>query len=183
MRRRIVFLKLGSIINRLTVKEGDGGGKGNAPAKKLVFPSRMEDARRVLGEILEDVRAQGYDGDAYFAIRLSLDEALTNAVRHGNGCESEKTVTVEYTIDQEEFRISVTDQGPGFQPHHVPDPTCDENLERPSGRGVMLMKAYMTRVDYNDAGNRVTLVKRRDCRLPRKADDEADTQTHLPRTG
>ncbi|MFA7238304.1 MAG: ATP-binding protein, partial [Phycisphaeraceae bacterium] len=61
-----------------------------------------------------------------------------------------------------------TDEGPGFTPEGVPDPTRGENLERPSGRGVMLMKAYMTKVSFSPSGNRVTMIKRKSCHLPNR---------------
>jgi serine/threonine-protein kinase RsbW len=58
--------------------------------------------------------------------------------------------------------VIIEDEGPGFAPTDVPDPTAEENLEKPGGRGIMLMKAFMTRVEYNQKGNRVRLEKVRD---------------------
>jgi serine/threonine-protein kinase RsbW len=68
-------------------------------------------------------------------------------------------VEVEYDIDPRRAIITVTDQGEGFNPAVVPDPTIDENLEKPSGRGIMLMRAYMDEVCFNNRGNQVRLVK------------------------
>ena len=70
-------------------------------------------------------------------------------------------VTLEVTVGPDEVLVSVEDQGPGFVPEAVPDPTLDENLDKPAGRGLMLMRAYMASIAYNPKGNRVTLVYRR----------------------
>jgi len=105
------------------------------------------------------VKGAGYCADAVFAVKLALEEALINAVKHGNRDDPAKTVTIEYDVDAREVRIAVTDEGEGFRPADVPDPTADENLECPTGRGIMLMRAYMDRVDYNRQGNSVRMVK------------------------
>ena len=139
-------------------------------AMKVVFPSQLSEPPKVLEEILDQVKAAGFGQDAIFAIRLSLDEAMSNAIRHGNDSDPDKNVVVEYDITDDEFRASVTDEGCGFSPDQVPDPTLVENIKRPFGRGVMLMKAYMSEVIFNERGNRVTLVKRRNCPLPTRVD-------------
>lgn len=84
---------------------------------------------------------------------------MTNAVRHGNWNDASKRITVRYAVSPRRTVIMVADEGPGFALDTVPDPTLPENLERPNGRGIMLMKAYMTDVGYNEAGNEVRLLK------------------------
>lgn len=137
--------------------------------KKLSIPSKLGEAIKVVHALMKEVEACGYSDAARFAIQLALDEALANAIRHGNGNDPTKTVSIEYSVDKDAFDISICDEGPGFNPENVPDPTRDENLERPCGRGVMLIKAYMTEVHYNRRGNCLRMVKRRDCPLPGKA--------------
>jgi serine/threonine-protein kinase RsbW len=134
--------------------------------RKIVIPSSLNEALRVQQELVDAAQARGYSDHAIFAIRLALDEALSNAVRHGNRNDPSKTVTVEYTINEDELRVTIEDEGPGFDPDCLPDPTLDENLERPCGRGVMLIRAYMTEVVFNAKGNRVTMVKQKTCKLP-----------------
>lgn len=104
---------------------------------------------------------RGYNGHDQFAVKLALEEALANAIKHGNQSDPTKQVTLEFTIDEQQISISISDEGPGFNPADVPDPTLDENLEKPYGRGVMLMNTYMNEVRYNKRGNKVTLVRRR----------------------
>lgn len=136
--------------------------------KKLSIPSTLAEAARVHDLIVADVRAAAFTDSACFALRLALDEALSNAVHHGNGDDNSKKIHVQYSIDDKAVSVTVCDEGPGFDPDHVPDPTLDENLECPHGRGVMLMRAYMTHVSFNPRGNCVTLVKERTCRLPER---------------
>lgn len=131
--------------------------------KKVQFPSILAEGVQVVESILAETQASGFDETALFAIRLALDEAVANAIRHGNANDASKQVTIEYQVDGKELRVTVCDQGPGFDPSLIPDPTLDENLERPSGRGVMLMNAYMSEVSFNESGNCVTMAKRKDC--------------------
>lgn len=141
-----------------------------SPTKRLEFASNPSELSAVMQTVLRDVKENNFNEDAVFAIRLALDEALSNAVRHGNCGDSQKRVVVEYCMDDHAFQVSVTDEGCGFAPDQVPDPTRQENLDRPCGRGVMLMKAYMSRVSFNERGNCVTLIKNRDCGLPVRAE-------------
>jgi len=139
---------------------------GGPSSKKVVIPSVMDDAVNVMQSIVSAVEAQGFSEGAVFAVRLALDEALSNAIRHGNQNDPKKHVTVEYEITEDTARICICDEGTGFKPSELPDPTLDENLERPHGRGVMLIQAYMTEVSYNGRGNCVTMIKHRTCNLP-----------------
>ena len=81
--------------------------------------------------------------------------------RPGNRLDPSKHVQLEYDVDAERIEISITDEGEGFDPCCIPDPTCDENLEKPCGRGIMLIRAYMDEVRYRDDGREVYFVKRR----------------------
>lgn len=118
----------------------------------------LEQAERTLLELLEQF---GYDRASCFAVRLAVAEALTNAAVHGNKMDANRTVTVDYRIDAEKVLITVEDQGGGFEPAAVPDPTAPENVEIPSGRGIVLMRAYMTEVAFVPPGNRVSMTYRR----------------------
>lgn len=112
----------------------------------------------LIDRVLEHAQQEGFGSSAVFAIRLAIEEAITNAFEHGHeGLASDTTVRVEYAVSEREIEIAIEDQGPGFVPEQLPDPTLLENLSKPSGRGVMLMKAYMTDVVFNQKGNRVKL--------------------------
>ena len=138
----------------------------NSCSAKRVIRNHRDEAARVTESILTEAANCGFNEQACFGIRLAVDEALANAILHGNGNDPQKTIEIHYSITLHETRISITDQGRGFVPDELPDPTADENLQNASGRGVMLMQAYMTEVCFNDTGNCVTLVKHRSCTLP-----------------
>lgn len=132
------------------------------PAVEMVEMAVSNDLRSVKGPedfIIQELEKATYTKDTIFAVKLALEEALTNAVKHGNANNPNKQVTIAAHIDTKLVLIMVRDEGPGFQLHEVPDCTAEENLERPSGRGIMLMHAYMTQVWFNDAGNEVWLMR------------------------
>jgi serine/threonine-protein kinase RsbW len=135
-------------------------GVREADLIELVLPNDLQSAKRAEQRILDRLAGCRYDPEVTFAIKLALEEALTNAVRHGNDNDASKQLVVRYAVDPQRTIIMVRDEGHGFAPTRVPDPTRDENLERPSGRGLMLMHAYMTRVHFNQAGNEVWMLKR-----------------------
>lgn len=118
-------------------------------------------AKAVEDQILSAASEYGYDDDTIFALRLSVEEALSNAIRHGNRYDVHKKVDIRYSVNSDRIELYVQDEGDGFDPSVVPDPTTPENLESPNGRGIMLMRAYMNQVEYNTRGNRLHLVKRR----------------------
>ena len=94
-----------------------------------------------------------------FGVRLALEEALVNSLKHGHRYDPTKRVLVRYKVVHECALVEVEDQGPGFDPRQVPDPTDPANLERPCGRGLLLMRAYASWVRHNQRGNCVTLCK------------------------
>ena len=101
----------------------------------------------------------GFGEASRFAVRLALEEALVNAFKHGHrDLAADEPVLVEYEVLPDRITLSVTDRGPGFDPQAVPDPTTDENLTKTSGRGLLLMGAYMTSIKHNAAGNRITMI-------------------------
>src|SRR5947199_135963 len=120
--------------------------------------SRAE-ARRGQAEVEHALHQVAFGEHEIFAIKLALEEALVNAIKHGNQMDRSKKVHVSYRIRPDRFEIQITDEGPGFDPEDVPDPTAFENLERPCGRGLLLMRHYMTDVRHNARGNSVTMSK------------------------
>ncbi len=134
--------------------------KIQASLKVLEFPSTLRDAKQPEEVILREVDRCGYSEDAVFAIKLALEEAIINAVKHGNRNDQSKTVIVKYSVTPEQTVIVVRDEGNGFAPDEVPDPTTPDRLSLPSGRGIMLMRAYLTEVRYSPCGREVCLIKR-----------------------
>lgn len=134
----------------------------SALERSMVISSDLREARQAENDVMEQVRKHGYDEGAVFAIKLALEEGLNNALRHGNQFDPNKSVHLSVDIDEQRVILVIVDEGEGFNPNVVPDPTADENLDKPSGRGIMLMRAYMDEVDFSESGNQVRMVKRND---------------------
>jgi serine/threonine-protein kinase RsbW len=126
------------------------------------LPTNLRIIRPTEREVLAHLVEHGYDDDRRFAVRLALEEALVNAMKHGNRLDPGRSVRLAYRVTDECVEIRVADEGNGFTVAGVPDPTRDENLQRPCGRGIMLMRSYMDAVEYSPAGNEVRMVKYRD---------------------
>ena len=112
--------------------------------------------------LLSIMTEHGYGEAARFAVRLAFEEAVVNAFRHGHkGLPPDTAAEVSFRIGDEEAVIAVTDQGPGYNPVEVPDCTLDENLEKVSGRGLMLIRSFMTGVRHELGGRRLVMTYRR----------------------
>ena len=134
---------------------------GQEGAREHLIPSDPNEARRVQEEIERALVAHGYEEREVFSVKLALEEALVNAIKHGNRMDRAKKVHIHYVLSRERFDVRITDEGRGFDPEDVPDPMAPENLERPCGRGIMLMRAFMSSITFNASGNRVILEKQR----------------------
>jgi serine/threonine-protein kinase RsbW len=128
------------------------------PYTDVVIPSDPGEARRVQEQI-ERLLESRAAGDHVFGIKLALEEALVNAIKHGNQMDRAKKVHISYRLLPDRFDVHITDEGTGFDPADVPDPTAVENLERPCGRGLMLMRHYMSEVAFTGRGNCVSMSK------------------------
>lgn len=127
--------------------------------KSLVIENSKSAIAALCEQLLAEAADNDFNKDDIFAIHLALEEALTNAVVHGNKQDPSKNVEIEYVIVPAKFEITVTDQGGGFALEDMPDPRTKENRTKPNGRGMLLMRTYMDTVEYNDNGNSVHMVK------------------------
>jgi len=117
--------------------------------------------RRRRQEVLGQLQQRHWVDHDIFSIHLALEEALVNAIKHGNGLDLAKRVRVRCRMSDDLVQIEIADEGKGFDPARIPDPTDLHHRECPSGRGVMLMRSFMDLVEYNERGNCVLLEKRR----------------------
>jgi serine/threonine-protein kinase RsbW len=126
---------------------------------KVTIPTDFSASRDVQKAILDEVVRCRYDEGAVFAIKLALEEGMANAIKHGNKFDKGKRVHVEYEVTPTRFEVSIEDEGAGFDVCEVPDPTLEENLEKCSGRGILLIGAYMTKVEYRKGGRQLYMLK------------------------
>ena len=138
--------------------EQSGSGAAGVQQGRSRLWNRREEIEAAESGALAAAEKAGFPPASIFALRLALEEAMTNAFRHGHEALPDEPIDLEWRIGPGRAEFVIEDRGPGFEPGAVPDPTLDENLERPSGRGIMLMRAYMTEVRFNERGNRVTMV-------------------------
>ena len=128
------------------------------------MPSRIETVATAAAAVAEFIGRSGISDDAAFGIDMAVREAVTNAVLHGNRQDENKTVDIVLKSSPDAVEISVHDQGPGFNPEDVPDPTASENLLKTSGRGIFFMRTFMDEVDWlirPEGGTTVRMLKRR----------------------
>ena len=144
----------------------DTGGAAPATPVHATIPSNFNAGFAVQKQILDAAEKHGFKEQCLFAIKIAVEEALVNAIKHGNKLDPAKRVIIEASISPKQAAISIEDEGPGFDRAAVPDPLSDENLEKPSGRGILLIESYMSAVSWSHGGRRVHMVKRIDDQGP-----------------
>lgn len=125
------------------------------------IPSDTSAGQEIQETIIQLLEQREFTDRDVFGMRLALEEGIVNAIKHGNRMDREKFVRIYCLVDEVKARVVIEDEGSGFTPDEVPDPTAEENLEKPCGRGIMLMKAFMNVIEYNERGNVLTLEKHR----------------------
>ena len=128
----------------------------------LELPNDLRAIERSVEYLVERAREVGFEDDRLrLNFRVGLTEALANAMLYGNSRDPRKRVRVEARLSAQEIAVQVTDEGRGFDPESVLDPTLPANRLRAGGRGLFLIRKLMDRVEFNDRGNsiRMTLVR------------------------
>lgn len=132
---------------------------GEGPEQVLL--SSLDEVGRITDGLDRALEEAGYHDRDRFAVRMAVEEAVVNAVRHGHQGDPTKVVCVRFRVGRQQVLVSVEDEGAGFAPDRVPNPLAPEGLARSSGRGLFLIRAYASWVRYNVQGNRVTFCRRR----------------------
>ncbi len=130
-----------------------------ATRNELDLPSSLDNLPQVEKFIDEACESYHIDQDLYGNILIAVTEAVNNAIQHGNQKDPEKTFTVSFEPEEElqKIRFRIEDEGDGFDHENVPDPTAPENLEKPFGRGIFLMRNLADEVEFYDGGRIVEL--------------------------
>ncbi len=121
----------------------------------------METAHQLIDQVMSELGSSEWSMKEQFSINLALEEALVNAVQHGNKSDPSKTVRFSCRLTNSLATFRIEDEGEGFDPNDVPDPTDEEHIMIASGRGVLLIRNLVSRVQWNDRGNVVELEKDR----------------------
>ena len=140
-------------------RRGGGAGSSAPGSFRATIPSDFNAGRDVQERILQNIERCGYSEESSFAIRIALEEAMVNAIKHGNRLDPAKKVRVESRVTPKRAEITIEDEGPGFNRSSIPDPTHDDNLHKPSGRGILLIETYMDAVQWSRGGRKLRMVK------------------------
>jgi serine/threonine-protein kinase RsbW len=125
--------------------------------------SAVED---ICQKLLSELQDAYFTEDDIFAVHLALEEAFTNAIKHGNKMDPAKKIKIQYKINSNKVEISVADQGNGFNPNQVPDPRTEENLYKSEGRGLLLIQSFMDQINFNKSGNCLNMIRFKGQRAP-----------------
>ncbi|UII28260.1 ATP-binding protein [Fulvivirga maritima] len=124
---------------------------------KIQIPSLSENIRMIESFIDNAKEKFKLDDDIYGNIMIAVTEAVNNAIKHGNQQDKSKNVALSLSLQDSLIRFTIEDEGPGFDYHNLPDPTSPENLEKPGGRGIFLMRHLSDEVTFKDEGKVVEL--------------------------
>jgi serine/threonine-protein kinase RsbW len=133
---------------------------------RLTIPSDLLAGRKVKERVLEAIAANKFSHHSTFAIHLAVEEALHNAIKHGNRLDPHKKVKIAVTVTPKRAEIVIEDEGVGFDRGGVPDPRVGENLEKCSGRGIFLIESYMDKVEWTHGGRRLRMIKNNEANGP-----------------
>lgn len=130
------------------------------------IPSNLSAGLELQEIIVQHMERFAYSMRDIFAVRLSLEEGLTNSIKHGNKLDEAKQVHLNCRIDDTRLHVQIRDEGDGFNLNAVPDPTQEEFIDRPSGRGLLLMRSYMNHCEFRDNGRTLIMERERNSPLP-----------------
>ncbi len=124
---------------------------------KIQIPS-IKDNIRIVESFIDNAREKfSFTDDIYGNIMIAVTESVNNAIKHGNANDSSKSVLLELSFQENIIKFSITDEGLGFNYADLPDPTSPENLEKPGGRGIFLMRHLCDEVNFLKNGTQVEL--------------------------
>ncbi|MDB5335626.1 MAG: btrW [Planctomycetaceae bacterium] len=145
--------------NKHTGRDSAAAVTGNQAVQMTESVKSPADMSAVIENVASKMAHSGFARRDIVGVRVALEEAVLNSFKHAYHNSPGKPVIIRHVIDRDQVLLEVEDQGTGFNPASIPDPTSPENWERDSGRGIFLMRSYMNSVSFNDRGNCVTLCK------------------------
>ncbi len=127
--------------------------------KTLTIKSDLKEITPVVNEIAAYLKSRGVDDNVLHDLKLVIDEALINAMKHGNKFQAGLPVVIDFNCSPNKISIAVQDTGDGYEYNKLPDPTSGENITKGHGRGVFLIRKLMDEVHFNKSGNRIEMIK------------------------
>jgi serine/threonine-protein kinase RsbW len=127
--------------------------------KTFNIKSNIKEIAPVVKEMLDCLKKGGASNEIIHDVKLSAEEAMINAMKHGNKCREDLPVMINFEYSKDKITVSVQDKGSGYDYNKIPDPTLDENIAKGHGRGVFLIRRLMDEVRFNNSGNCIYMVK------------------------
>ncbi len=124
---------------------------------KIEIPSLLDNIRMIESFIDNAKEEYQLDDGIYGNIMIAVTESVNNAIRHGNKLDPNKNVKLALSLNESQITFLIEDEGPGFDYNNLPDPTAPENIEKPGGRGIFLMRHLADEVNFRDQGKTVEL--------------------------
>ena len=125
----------------------------------LTVPAQPGAGDPLIDRMLDRMKRLRWPEKDMFNVQLAFEEAMTNAIMHGSRSDSRKKVFLQCSVAESEVRISIRDEGIGFNPDTLPDPRHPDNILTPSGRGILLIRHIMSKVEFLPGGNGLTMIK------------------------
>ena len=124
---------------------------------QIQIPSLSENIR-IVESFIDNAKDKFHlEDDIYGNIMIAVTESVNNAILHGNQNQKDKNVTLKLIVEDNSLRFTVIDQGTGFDYNELPDPTSPENIDKPGGRGIFLMKNLCDEVSFKEDGREVEM--------------------------
>jgi serine/threonine-protein kinase RsbW len=130
------------------------------------LPSDLDVGHAAIEELMTALGAASWEGMDLFRIQMAIEEAVVNAIEHGNKKALDKKIRLVFDVTPEKAVMTISDEGAGFDHRNVADPTTEELIDKPRGRGVMLMRELMNEVHFNEVGNQEVMIKLRSPEVP-----------------
>jgi len=130
------------------------------------LPNDLEFGHAAIEELMTALGAATWEGMDLFRIQMAIEEAVVNAIEHGNKRDPNKKIRLVFDVTPEKAVMEISDEGAGFDHRNVADPTTEDLVDKPRGRGVMLMRELMDEVHFNEVGNHVVMIKLRSPAIP-----------------
>jgi len=128
--------------------------------KTFKIKSNLKEIDPLVNNILSCLKNDNVNDEVLHDVKLASQEAIINAVKHGNKLNPQMSVMVDFNYSKGTIKITVQDEGKGYDYANLPDPTLEENIIKGYGRGVFLIRKLMDEVNFNKTGNRVEMIKR-----------------------
>jgi serine/threonine-protein kinase RsbW len=119
-----------------------------------------EEMEKAASAILRSMDSYGYRDEDIRKMKIVLSELMANAIGHGNKLDHSKKVAVGHMVNAQNAVVAIMDEGEGFDPSTIPDPTLPENIVKDRGRGLYIVQKYVDSIEFNSKGNRVRITKK-----------------------